>query len=160
MSGETRSETGRETRRYEAEVGQLLDLMVRSLYSNKEIFLRELISNASDAADRLRFAALSDDSLTEGGGELRISIRFDPEARTLTVADNGIGIDPAHFDRIFQVFQRLHTRDVYEGTGIGLSVCRKIVERHGGTIQPESAKGQGTTFRFTLRAVEAVSGAN
>ena len=71
------------------------------------------------------------------------------------VADNGIGIDPAHFDRIFQVFQRLHTRDVYEGTGIGLSVCRKIVERHRGTIRPESAKGQGTTFRFTLKAVEA-----
>ena len=96
MSGETRnetqSETRRETRRYEAEVGQLLDLMVRSLYSSKEIFLRELISNASDAADRLRFAALSDDSLTEGDGELRISIRFDPEARTLTVADNGIGM--------------------------------------------------------------------
>ena len=92
MSGESRQETKRETRRYEAEVGQLLDLMVRSLYSSKEIFLRELISNASDAADRLRFAALSDDSLTEGDGELRISIRFDPEARTLTVADNGIGM--------------------------------------------------------------------
>ena len=88
MSGETL----RETRRYEAEVGQLLDLMVRSLYSNKEIFLRELISNASDAADRLRFAALSDDSLYEGDGELRIAIRFDREARTLTVADNGIGM--------------------------------------------------------------------
>ena len=92
MSGESRQETKRETRRYEAEVGQLLDLMVRSLYSSKEIFLRELISNASDAADRLRFAALSDDSLTGGDGELRISIRFDPEARTLTVADNGIGM--------------------------------------------------------------------
>ena len=92
MSGESRQETKRETRRYEAEVGQILDLMVRSLYSNKEIFLRELISNASDAADRLRFAALSDDSLSEGDGELRISIRFDPEARTLTVADNGIGM--------------------------------------------------------------------
>ena len=92
MSGETQSETRRETRRYEAEVGQILDLMVRSLYSSKEIFLRELISNASDAADRLRFAALSDDSLTEGDGELRISIRFDPEERTLTVADNGIGM--------------------------------------------------------------------
>ena len=92
MSGETRNETRRETRRYEAEVGQLLDLMVRSLYSNKEIFLRELISNASDAADRLRFAALSDESVQEGEGELRISIRFDPEERTLTVADNGIGM--------------------------------------------------------------------
>ncbi len=88
MSGESR----RETRRYEAEVGQILDLMVRSLYSNKEIFLRELISNASDAADRLRFAALADDSLYEGDGELRISIRFDREERTLTVADNGIGM--------------------------------------------------------------------
>ena len=88
MSGESK----RETRRYEAEVGQILDLMVRSLYSNKEIFLRELISNASDAADRLRFAALSDESLIEGDGELRISIRFDPEERTLTVADNGIGM--------------------------------------------------------------------
>ena len=96
MSGETAVETGgetlRETRRYEAEVGQLLDLMVRSLYSNKEIFLRELVSNASDAADRLRFAALSDDSLYEGEGDLAISIRFDREARTLTVADNGIGM--------------------------------------------------------------------
>ena len=88
MSGESQ----RETRRYEAEVGQLLDLMVRSLYSNKEIFLRELISNASDAADRLRFAALSDESLAEGDGELRISIRFDREERALTVVDNGIGM--------------------------------------------------------------------
>ena len=92
MSGDTPIQPGRETRRYEAEVGQLLDLMVRSLYSSKEIFLRELISNASDAADRLRFAALSDDALYEGEGDLGISIRFDREARTLTVADNGIGM--------------------------------------------------------------------
>lgn len=88
----TGKKAGRETRRYEAEVGQLLDLMVHSLYGHKEVFLRELISNASDAADRLRFAALADGSLYEGDGELRIAVRFDREARTLTVADNGVGM--------------------------------------------------------------------
>ena len=82
-----------ETQAFQAEVQEVLHLMIHSLYSNKEIFLRELISNASDACDKLRFAALSDDSLTGGDAELTVEIDVDAEARTLTIRDNGIGMN-------------------------------------------------------------------
>ncbi len=85
-------ETHKETLGFQAEVRQLLDLVIHSLYSNKEIFLRELISNASDAADKLRFEALSDDGLYEGEGDLKIWVSFDKDTRTVTVRDNGIGM--------------------------------------------------------------------
>lgn len=88
-------DTHKETLGFQTEVRQLLDLMIHSLYSNKEIFLRELISNASDAADKLRFEALTDDALFEGEGDLKIRVRYDKEARTVTVADNGIGMSRA-----------------------------------------------------------------
>ena len=82
----------KETLGFETEVKQLLHLMIHSLYSNKEIFLRELVSNASDACDKLRFEALSDDALYEGDNELKIHVSFDKEARTVTIRDNGIGM--------------------------------------------------------------------
>lgn len=85
-------ETAKETRGFETEAKQLLHLMIHSLYSNKEIFLRELISNASDAADKLRFEALNNDALYEGDSELKIRIEFDKEKKTVSIIDNGIGM--------------------------------------------------------------------
>lgn len=82
----------KETRGFQTEAKQLLHLMIHSLYSNKEIFLRELVSNASDAADKLRFEAVSNGDLYEGDAELKIRISFDKEAKTITISDNGIGM--------------------------------------------------------------------
>ena len=85
-------DTHKETLAFETEVSQVLDLVIRSLYSNKEIFLRELVSNASDAAEKLRFEALTDDGLYEDDPDLHVRISIDAESRTLTVSDNGIGM--------------------------------------------------------------------
>jgi molecular chaperone HtpG len=85
-------EIDKETLGFQAEVTQLLDIMIHSLYSNKEIFLRELISNASDAIDRLRFAMLSDPALAEQDTDLKIRVAYDKDARTITISDNGIGM--------------------------------------------------------------------
>ncbi len=82
----------KQTHGFQAEVKQLLQLMIHSLYSNKEIFLRELVSNASDAADKLRFLALSDANLYENDGELRVRVSFDADAKTITISDNGVGM--------------------------------------------------------------------
>jgi len=84
----------KQTHAFQTEVSQLLDLMIHSLYSNKEIFLRELVSNASDAIDKLRFESISDDSLVEGKEELNIHIDVNKDAGTITISDNGIGMTP------------------------------------------------------------------
>lgn len=86
------AETTKEHLSFQAEAKQLLKLMIHSLYSNKEIFLRELISNASDAADKLRFEGLADAALYEDDPDLKIKVSFDSEARTISVSDNGIGM--------------------------------------------------------------------
>jgi molecular chaperone HtpG len=92
MSDAAQAHAQPQTLGFQAEVKQLLKLMIHSLYSHKEIFLRELISNASDALDKLRFEALARPELLQGGGELLITIDADPDARTITIADNGIGM--------------------------------------------------------------------
>lgn len=93
MSDQSTVETNQETLGFQTEVKQLLHLMIHSLYSNKEIFLRELISNASDAEDKLRYEALSNDALYEGDGDLKIRLAFDEEAKTVSIIDNGIGMN-------------------------------------------------------------------
>jgi light-regulated signal transduction histidine kinase (bacteriophytochrome) len=82
--------------------------------------------------------------------EVAISVSEEGPDWQFAIADNGIGIESQYFERVFRVFQRLHTRTRYPGTGIGLAICKKIVERHGGRIWIESRPGEGTTFRFTL----------
>ena len=104
----------KETHGFQTEVQKLLDLMIHSLYSNKEIFLRELISNASDAADKLRFEALSDDGLYEGDGELKVRIAFDPDARTITVRDNGVGMGREEIAANLGTIARSGTRQFFE----------------------------------------------
>ena len=109
------SETStRETLGFQAEVKQLLKLMIHSLYSNKEIFLRELISNASDAADKLRFEALTDKALYESEPELKIRVAFDKDARTITVSDNGIGMSRQEVIENIGTIAKSGTREFFE----------------------------------------------
>ena len=108
------TDTTRQTLGFQAEVKQLLDLMIHSLYSNKEIFLRELVSNASDAADKLRFEALDDNGLWESDTELRIRIAVDKAARTVTIADNGIGMSRDEVVRNIGTIARSGTREFFK----------------------------------------------
>jgi signal transduction histidine kinase len=90
---------------------------------------------------------------SEAPPRIRISAVRAGEAWRFAVADNGIGIEPQYSERIFQMFQRLHERGRYEGSGIGLSIVKRILERHGGRIWLQSTPGQGSTFFFTLPAL-------
>src|SRR5689334_20576033 len=106
--------TARETLGFQAEVKQLLHLMIHSLYSNKEIFLRELISNAADAADKLRFEALADNALYGTDPELKIRISLDKAARTVTVSDNGVGMSREEVVQNIGTIAKSGTREFFE----------------------------------------------
>ena len=108
------SQDTRETLGFQTEVKQLLDLMIHSLYSNKEIFLRELVSNASDAADKLRFEGLTDPALYESDPDPRIRISFDKAARTITIADNGIGMSREEVVRNIGTIAKSGTREFFQ----------------------------------------------
>ena len=104
----------KETLGFQAEVKQLLDLMIHSLYSNKEIFLRELISNASDACDKLRFEALTNKDLFENDHDLKIRVSYDKAARTITITDNGIGMSREEVIANIGTIARSGTREFFK----------------------------------------------
>jgi len=91
--------------------------------------------------------------------QIHVSAVHQDAAWRFAIRDNGIGIEPQYAERIFMIFQRLHTRKTYAGTGIGLSICKKIVERHGGKIWVESVPGSGSTFYFTVPDIEGACNA-
>jgi PAS domain S-box-containing protein len=125
----------------EANSAEVLSELLPSINANR-VQMIQLFQNLIDNAIKFR---------TEENPEVLISVQEQGSRYHFTVRDNGIGINPEFQDKIFSIFQRLHGRDEYEGTGIGLAVCKKIVEHHGGRIWIDSKVESGTSFNFTLK---------
>ena len=124
-------EAHKETLEFQTEVRQLLNLMIHSLYSNKEIFLRELISNASDACDKLRFEALTDDALYEGDSALKIRVQVDREQRTITVTDNGVGMSRSEVVDNLGTIAKSGTRQFFESLTGDQAKDAKLIGQFG-----------------------------
>jgi PAS domain S-box-containing protein len=142
-----------------ARLDAILDEALRNLHSSIEsagvkVTRDPLPALAVDATQVMQiFQNLIGNAIkfrSERPPEIHVAARREPGRWVFTVRDNGIGIEPQYFERIFQIFQRLHTRAHYPGTGIGLAICKKMVERHGGVIWVESQPGQGSAFNFSL----------
>ena len=133
-----------QTHSFQTEVKQLLQLMIHSLYSNKEVFLRELISNGSDACDRLRFAALTDAGLMEDGETLSIRVSIDEANKAITIKDNGIGMNNETIKKVFEPF--FTTKPIGQGSGLGLSMVYGLIEQHNAFINVKSKEKSGTSL--------------
>ena len=137
------------------------DLQFRIEESEAEIS-RDGLPTMHGDPDQLRevFQNLLDNAIEYSGDappEIHVGADRDGDRWVITVDDEGIGIDPDDQDRVFEVFQRLHTREEHDGTGIGLALCERIVERHGGEIWVESEPGEGSTFSFTLQKTTEIN---
>nr|WP_218836360.1 PAS domain S-box protein [Halobaculum salinum] len=134
------------------------DLQMRIVESDAEIAAEPLPRVRGDRGQlRQVLQNLLDNAIVysgDGPPRVRFEAERDGDEWVVSVSDEGIGIDPDNADRVFDVFQRLHSRDRYEGTGIGLALCERIVERHGGELWLDSVPGEGTTFSFTLPATD------
>ncbi|WP_306058245.1 sensor histidine kinase [Natronococcus wangiae] len=132
----------------------LTDLQVRIEESNAEITADELPRVEGDSSQlRQLFQNLLSNAIEYSGDEpprIHVSVERVGDEWKISVRDEGIGIDPEDQERIFEIFDRLHSREECEGTGIGLALCRRVVERHGGEIRVDSEPGEGSTFSFTL----------
>ena len=135
------------------ELGDLPEIEADPLQMRQ--MLQNLIGNALKFHREGEAPVVRVEARLEGEGGMPVAEGAVPARVRLTVRDNGIGFDEKYTDRIFTIFQRLHGRDVYEGTGVGLAICRKIVERHGGSIAAKSEPGQGATFIITLPIEQA-----
>ncbi|THE63622.1 PAS domain S-box protein [Salinadaptatus halalkaliphilus] len=140
-------------------IGDVLDdLQVQIRETGAEVTTESLPTVDGDSNQlRQLFQNLLSNALEYSGDEpprVHIDAERNGSQWTIAVEDEGIGIDPADQDRIFEVFQRLHSRDSYTGTGIGLALCQRIAERHGGTVRVESTPGEGSTFLVSLPAIE------
>ncbi len=136
-------------------VAKTLKTLEESIRENEaEVQVDELPTIMADEGQMARVMRnLVDNAIRYRGKErpkVHINCADDPEEYIFSVKDNGIGLDMKYADRIFHMLQRLHTREEYEGTGIGLAICRKIVERHGGRIWVDSIEGEGSTFFFSI----------
>jgi len=139
------------------------ELVLNQVLSNLELYMKENKATISHdllpevMADNTQLAQVLQNLIVNGikfrsekAPKIHISAEKKAKEWVFSVQDNGIGIDPQYSEKIFEVFKRLHKKEEYPGTGIGLAVCKKIVERHGGRIWVESELGKGSTFYFTL----------